>query len=699
MNAVSACPGPASLQEYLLGGRSDATAASMEEHLAACPACRALLPTIRAEDDFVADFRAQARRPPSDDGLRDRLANDLRRVLGGDPAAAHHATPPADAEATPAGGDEDVRALLAPPQAPDEFGRLGDYRVLGVLGAGGMGVVFLAEDVWLRRRVALKAMRPALSANGKARQRFLREAQLTAALTHDHVVTIHHVGEENGVPFLAMPLLQGESLEARLKREGRLPLADVLRIGREAAEGLAAAHAQGLIHRDVKPANLWLEALPDGRTRVKVLDFGLARSGDGEAGAHLTQTGAVLGTPAYMTPEQAVGGLDRRADLFSLGCVLYRMTTGQAPFPGETPLQVWAKIIRDEPRPPREVHPETPPALSDLVLRLLEKDPARRPSSAAEVIQALQALEKNMQIKGEKKEQKPAAAAPRRRLVVAALALLAGLIAVGAAALTRIPTGPGEKAGGERESAGVDDAWVRWVAALPAEEQVKAGAVKLKDLNPGFDGKVKPTVEDGVVTSLEVVTDDVTDISPVRALPGLKILVCRGSAGGKGRLSDLSPLRGLPLTQLDCTDTKASNLSPLEGMPLANLYFRNTRVDDLSPLTGMKLGSLDCGGTRVTSLAPLRGMPLTYLSCRNTPVDDLSPLKRLPQLRSLECQGTPAPDLSQLKGTSLTALNCDFNPELDAEVLRSIGTLEQINGKPAKEFWNEVADKKRDKGP
>jgi serine/threonine protein kinase len=174
-------------------------------------------------------------------------------------------------------------------------------------------------------------MRTALAANPSARERFLHEARAMAAVRHDHVVTIHQVGEERGVPFFAMEQLEGESLHDRLRREAPLPAAEVLRIAREAAEGLAAAHARGLIHRDVKPANLWLEIQPGepGASasgghggRVKVLDFGLARSAAGDE-PHLTQTGVVVGTPAYMAPEQARGEVpDQRSDLFSLGCVL-----------------------------------------------------------------------------------------------------------------------------------------------------------------------------------------------------------------------------------------------------------------------------------------------------------------------------------------------------------------------------------------
>src|SRR5262249_40032399 len=156
----------------------------------------------------------------------------------------------------------------APAQSPEELGWLGPYRILEQLGAGGMGIVFRAEDPALQRAVALKTMKPSLAASESARLRFRREAQAAAAIQHDHIVTIHNVGEDRGVPYLAMQLLQGEPLESRLRREGALPAAEVMRIGREVAAGLAAAHQQGLIHRDVKPANIWLEK---ERGRVKIL--------------------------------------------------------------------------------------------------------------------------------------------------------------------------------------------------------------------------------------------------------------------------------------------------------------------------------------------------------------------------------------------------------------------------------------------
>jgi hypothetical protein len=276
--------------------------------------------------------------------------------------------------------------LLAPPQAPGEVGRLGGFRVLKELGRGGMGVVFEAEDERLGRRVALKVMRPEAAAHPQGRARFLREARAAAALTHDHVVPIFQVGEDGGVPFFVMPLLPGENLLARLQRPRALPVAEAVRVAAEMAEGLAAAHGAGLIHRDVKPANVWLTA-PEGR--VKLLDFGLAWTAEGDV--RLTHTGAVLGTPAYMAPEQAGGRVDHRADLFGLGVVLYEMLTGRRPFAGDTVVEVLGSVLRGPPPAPASRNPAVPAALSALVLALLEREPSRRPATARQVAASLRA--------------------------------------------------------------------------------------------------------------------------------------------------------------------------------------------------------------------------------------------------------------------------------------------------------------------
>jgi urea transport system substrate-binding protein len=280
--------------------------------------------------------------------------------------------------------------FLRPPQRPDELGRLGDYRVLRAIGTGGMGVVFEAEDTVLSRTVALKVLRPEAAADPDSRERFLREARAAAGLCSDHVVAIYRVGEDGGTPYMAVQLLHGESLQERLERTPRLGLATALTVARQAAAGLAAAHAAGLLHRDVKPANIWLESDGPGGPfkRVRILDFGLARRIKGEES--LTATGFVVGTPSYMAPEQADGReTDDRADLFSLGAVMYTMLTGEQPFPGSSTMAVLMSLANHTPPPVVEKNPDVPTLLSDLVGRLLAKDPAKRPASAAAVVAAL----------------------------------------------------------------------------------------------------------------------------------------------------------------------------------------------------------------------------------------------------------------------------------------------------------------------
>jgi serine/threonine protein kinase len=325
--------------------------------------------------------------------------------------------------------------FLAPAQAPDELGRLGSYRVLKLLGKGGMGVVFQAEDIPLKRLVALKVMLPQVAEDPTNRERFLREAQSAAALSHDHIIAIHQVGEERGVPYLAMPLLRGESLDDRLRRAGKLPQEEVLRIGREIADGLDAAHEAGLIHRDVKPANIWLEG---SRARVKILDFGLARSV--AASSQITQSGVILGTPAYMAPEQArAEKVEGRSDLFALGCVLYLLATGELPFKGSDTISTLIAVAMHEPKPPRDLDPTLSPALADLILHLLAKKPADRPPSARVVADTLTAIEQAQQatqrLATNGSRQKPVATANMRRSRFG-IAIAAGLLLLGVGGVT-----------------------------------------------------------------------------------------------------------------------------------------------------------------------------------------------------------------------------------------------------------------------
>jgi serine/threonine protein kinase/formylglycine-generating enzyme required for sulfatase activity len=972
--------------------------------------------------------------------VRDRDAETIAPQLRG--GVNTHAGVEDGLEAAP-GVPPDHYDFLAPAREADEMGRLGEYRILKVLGAGGMGVVFQAEDPKLKRKLALKVMRPALAASESAKQRFLREAQTAAAIEHDNIVPIYQVGEDRGVPFIAMPLLKGEPLDARLERDKALPTREIIRIGREAARGLAAAHAAGLVHRDIKPANLWLEG-EEGC--VKVLDFGLARAASSDS--NLTQQGAIVGTPAYMAPEQAAGqALDARCDLFSLGCVLYRMSTGRPPFKGADPVATLVSVAMDNPRPPVELRPELPRALSKLVMQLLSKRPENRPQSAVAVAEALQEIdgktaEVTVPVRDEDRKAPAGRTSPReagrkrsRRtrkqgprwpwlvaggvLGVAALVaaivllwptpkgtvriesddpsvvivfdkngptvkgagtqtitlragehgaviqrgdfefeadkfvlkkgttitlkveLLPGKLQVKAddeiigghslpqpvprtvpedkkpapgdvpalpatytnnlgmelvlvprgkswlgggggkpgdtevqiaqdfylgkymvtqeewgklmatnpshfsrtgadkkavkdipdADLKRFPVeginweeaqlfltrlnerdkqagwlyrlpsdteweyacrgGPmsdvsesafdfyfdrptnqllpsqanfhrtlgrpckvgsykpnrlglydmhgnvgvmvhdreattgqvtsrgagwvfdaGQCRAANRRSAPLahragdlglrvarvpvavtaaprptgprpvqvpEDGWMKAVAAMPAAQQVQAVSDKMKELNPGFDGKLMPTIEDGVVTGLALGSDRVINIAPVRALLGLQVLNCSGTgkwAGhslvGNGDFADLAPLKGLKLKLLDCRHTQVSDLSPLKEMPLATLLCGGTKVSDLSPLAGMKLTKLDLFSTLVTDLSPLAGMPLTTLGCgRCFQPARLAPLKGL-QLTDLDCCWSKVSDLSPLKDMNLLRLNVSNTPVKDLSPLKDM---------------------------
>ncbi len=282
--------------------------------------------------------------------------------------------------------------FLEPSEKPGLLGLLGSYEIIELIGRGGMGLVFRAKDVKLQRIVAIKVLAPELAARPESGRRFLREARAAASISHPNIVTVHAVDEGRPtasmgglrLPYLVMECVVGESLQQRLNSTGPLPLNELLRIGIQIGEGLAAAHERGLVHRDIKPCNILLE---NGVDRVKITDFGLARSMDDLT---LTAPGALSGTPQYMAPEQAIGAaVDHRADLFSFGCVLYAMGTGESPFRGRSLLNVMKRVTEEEARPLRERQPDLPEWLEELTHSLLRKDPQDRIQSAAEVVRIL----------------------------------------------------------------------------------------------------------------------------------------------------------------------------------------------------------------------------------------------------------------------------------------------------------------------
>ncbi|HEV3255341.1 MAG TPA: protein kinase [Gemmataceae bacterium] len=676
---------------------------------------------------------------------------------------------------------------------------VGSYILLEKLGEGGMGQVLKARHRNLGRIVALKLIRKERLAHPDAVRRFQREVRSAAALSHPNIVHAYDADEISGTHLLVMEYIEGAIDLAKLvKKNGPLPVPQACEYIRQAALGLQHAFERGLVHRDIKPANLLLTA---NGTVVKVLDMGLARldqsTADDDKSSTMTQEGAVMGTPDYIAPEQALEShtVDIRADLYSLGCTFYYLLTGRAPFAGGTVMEKLLKHRLQEPKALEALRPDLPPDVAAVVRKMMAKRPDDRFQTPAEVEAALSsrtASGTSLTAGGDDRT-----VAERHRVVALAetsgdtlasafsymaqggdtaavdsphslrrgavkrrqllLSVVGGLFVLAGAGilLFLLFKEPAEKksSGNEQEPpvvavtpskkgrAKVDDAWLKQVAAMPAERQVEAVVKKLKELNPGFDGRVTHKIENGVVTDLEFLTDNVTDISPVRALAGLKVLTCADHAQGKGRLSDLSPLKGMPLTMLNCNfNMQLANLSPLKDMKLTGLHCGGTLVSDLSPLRGMKLAFLNCWNTPVSDLSPLKGMPLTSLTCQYTPVTDLSPLKDM-KLTGLNCHSTKVPDLSPLKGMPLTnldcgstkvsdlsplkgmpltdlhcgstkvsdlsplkdmplkELHCDFRPDRDAEILHSIKTLEKINNKPAKDFWKEVEAKEKEKKP
>ncbi len=750
--------------------------------------------------------------------------------------------------------DEDSALdFLQPSTRPDSLGRIGHYEVLQVLGKGGFGIVFRAFDETLQRVVAIKVLSPQLAATSPARKRFLREARSSAKVRHENVVQVYAV-EEQPLPYLVMEFIPGETLQQRLDRTGPLETPEVLQIGRQIAEGLAAAHAQGLIHRDIKPGNILIEAGPN--QHVKITDFGLARAADD---ASLSRSGIIAGTPMFMSPEQARGEtLDHRTDLFSLGSVLYTMASGRPPFRANNTFAVLKRVAEDTPRPILEIIPEVPPWLCDLIDRLHAKKPADRIGTAQEVAdllgRGLQALQGAMQLPpssvaataavaetpqenqaptGTMAVARPAPAVrPRFRsrfwAVAAALLLLllggigvteatgvtkvrgtvirlfspegmlevqvddpnvsvqidgSDIVITGAGvreirlkpgrytvkgikdgkvvsrelvtvtkdgkqvvrvkqeaavtqdvdasakgpdsntapprrkplaaaptvhddwikALASLPVDQQELALVDRMKAnlqGFEDAFLNQLAAMPAERQVFLLTVWLKERNPGFDGNFKYKIDDGMVTSLELPSPLVQDLTPLRALTNLRTLTCRTTVGYDNNaerdvavlrsLEALETINGKPVAEFwkEVKARQADFQEFLRVVPAltaeqqvaavtARLIEHNPGLEvgvqprierglvtelsvgnatDLSPLralVGMK--ALDYSGP-LTDLSPLKGMKLTSLTLNGTHLRDLSPLKGM-KLRSLTVNSTHLRDLSPLQGMPLTSLD------------------------------------------
>ncbi|MBY0522074.1 MAG: protein kinase [Gemmataceae bacterium] len=425
MTPASSCPPKERLRELLGTELSDREQGALIAHLDHCAACQQALEELAGADGALVSAASHVLRTTGQetDGALRRVLDDLRTQV--------QLTLPGRAGNQTAW----VRSFLKPPQSTESLGELENYEVTELIGQGGMGLVLKAFDPALRRWVAIKVLAPHLATDAVSRERFAREARAAAAVHHEHIITIHAVRETNGLPFLVMEHVDGGSLQDYLNEHGPPDWRSIARLGMQVASGLAAAHARGLVHRDIKPSNILLtntsrerrdesrepkesgesraqSTEPSGRNSwprdrlpalgsrlssldsplsaldsAKIVDFGLARAADE---SRLTQTGIVTGTPMYMSPEQAQSEeVDGRSDLFSLGSVLYALSTGKEPFDGGTPMAVLRQVCEAMPAPIRNANPSIPIWLCEIIDRLQAKRPEDRLGSAAEVAELL----------------------------------------------------------------------------------------------------------------------------------------------------------------------------------------------------------------------------------------------------------------------------------------------------------------------
>ena len=539
-----------------------------------------------------------------------------------------------------------------------------DYDILASLGAGGMGEVFLARQRLLKRRIALKLLASQHAAKESFIARFRSEAALAASLDHPNIVHVFTAGQSEGVHFIEMEYIQGQTLRGRLEAHGPMDPQAALDVAYYVA--LALDHAwtrTKLIHRDIKPDNIFIAS--DGV--VKLGDFGLSKSLE-EWADNLTIPGTPMGSPHYISPEQARGDqqVDFRTDIYSLGCTLFHLLTGRRVFEDDSPFAAAVKHINDAPPALEEVLPECAPALAALLGRMLRKNASDRQQSYAELIAEILQVRQALQEPVKRPGAAGAGHAQGSRKSAWILNTILALAVLAVAGLGVYVFAPWEswlqtvQASQQlSEPVGLRNFQVE-VSHLKPDEQVSQVMDKLRELNPGFAGKEKYTVEEGEVVELAFSSVGLTNLWPVSALTHLQSLKCPGDAEARvpSALADLAPLRHLWLEELDCSWTQVSDLNPLRDLDLKVLHCRGCRVKDLGALRNHSLSELDCAFTQVRDLSPLKGMPLRTLRCEAAPLKSLDPLRELP----------------------LQRLWCDHRQPRDLETIRALRDLEEWNG-------------------
>ncbi|MGB5675007.1 MAG: protein kinase [Gemmatimonadota bacterium] len=444
---------------------------------------------------------------------------------------------------------------------PDLLGRLqralaDRYAVASEIGRGGMATVFLAEDLRHRRKVAIKVLHPELAA-AVGPERFLREIETVASLNHPHVLPLHDSGEADGLLFFVMPFVEGASLRQRLDAETQLPVDEAVRIAIEVCDGLDYAHRSGVVHRDVKPGNVLLS-----EGHAVITDFGIARALSGGRDRDATQAGLGVGTPSYASPEQASGTetLDGRADIYSLGCVLYEMLAGSPPLMGVTPQQIQARRLAETPSPLTVLRDTVPPLVDQAIARALARVPADRYRTAGEFADALRAATPATSPSGAFAQAVPAAVAraPGQRIAW----LLRAAAAVGAVAVLLIalsylgpPEGTDSAAGGREITERQLTATGQVTDAAPSPDGDLVAFCSRED--QGYRLSIRPTVPDGLATDLAILEH----CGRVRWMPDGQNLLVYGRMKGERGLYRVSRQGGSPV-QVSGLGTEVFALSP-----------------------------------------------------------------------------------------------------------------------------------------
>lgn len=743
MNPLQDCLTDRELEDLLDGKLVDPELSAMAQHLEDCLKCQHRVGVISS------NLTALNAMPDTFDHIVHQTPKHLIERIKLIPSLPSEGFISATSESITSEAQIDSVHFSSDP-TPGGHGVLGPYRILKLLGSGGMGSVFLAEDTKLHRQVALKIMLPKIAKDPVAKERFMREARAAASLRSEHIIRIYQVDEEDDLPYLTMEYLEGGSLDEFMKSTTQLSVTEILSISCGITKGLIDAHESGLIHRDIKPGNIWVRSCEDGSAQVKILDFGLARVNLDES--QLTHANAIVGTPAFMAPEQARGEklVDARSDLFSFGCVLYYLCTHEIPFKSESTLGTLMALAVDTPTPPSSLNPAVPDKLSDLVMSLLQKNSESRPQSARAVLETLNLISRQieqgiatfgtdrMHSIPDKKQLK------KDRISRVKLLGLSGAIVLVIAAI--VPLMPGSmksenlKATDEVKSPDLNE---------KSSTSTRSGMVLLRKVadqlkidNESFSGSLRPTFENEDVTGLIVSGSNLSSLNAIAELKSLNSLIIEGFSTWDSKNIDLSPIRDLklrklalqggyvvstieplrdmPLEELKLDYSPISDLSPLEGKPLRELFLWSWAGSDLSPLKGMPLKQLNIGGSdNVSDLSPLAGAPLEFLCVNISKVRDLSPLRGSP-LKQLSCSNCLVEDLSPLADSPIEELMVDgtfvrdpsaftkwplkwakFDLDLDdwESVLRKIPSIEKIHQDPASEVlaahertdWNEKA--------